>query len=262
MTAEARWRPERTGLPPLAPSGPALFARYAYGPNRLALCGPDDAESLFGEGTEGGDDRQLRRLAAGFDGAYPYLELIARSNGIADPLDVRVVDAYWLGSGLLVHVAPDAFAASLATRFRPRLGEPAWRWLRASVPAGGKPVHAFHVLDVFPKVGLLRGGQVQQVVEVMDRCRIRWARVRAREGDQLVVDVVPVGLVEGRLTLLPPRVERVTGWRDGRGFLSGVAPGDVVAVHWDWACEMLAPARLERLVRWTRRQIEVANQSI
>ena len=34
-----------------AASGPVLFARYAYGPNRLGLCGPDDAESLFGETT-------------------------------------------------------------------------------------------------------------------------------------------------------------------------------------------------------------------
>ena len=34
-----------------AASGPVLFARYAYGPNRLGLCGPDDAESLFGQTT-------------------------------------------------------------------------------------------------------------------------------------------------------------------------------------------------------------------
>ena len=250
----------RAGAVP--PAGPVLFARYAYGPNRLALCGPDDAASLFGEGTAGGDDRELRRLAAGFDGAYPYLELIARANGIADPLDARVVDAYWLGNGLLMRVTADELAASLARRFRPRLDEPAWRWLRASAPAGAKPVHAFHVLDVFPKVGLLRSGHVERVVEVMDRCRIRWGRVRERDGDQLVVDAVPLGLVGGRLALLPPRVERVTGWRDGLGFVTGVAPGDVVSIHWGWACEALSPARLRRLVAWTRRQLEVANLSI
>ncbi|HET7726173.1 MAG TPA: DUF6390 family protein [Candidatus Limnocylindrales bacterium] len=239
-----------------------LFARYAYGPNRLGLCGPDAAASLFGESTEGGDERELRRLAAGFDGAFPYLELIARANGIADPLDARVVDAYWLGSSLLARVSADELASSLAVRFRPRLDEPAWRWLRASAPAGAKPVHAFHVLDVFPKVGLLRSGHVGRVVEMMDRCRIRWGRMRARDGDQLVVDAVPLGMVDGRLALLPPRVERVTGWRDGRGFVNDVAPGDVVSIHWDWACETLSPARLRRLVEWTRGQLEVANLSV
>ena len=43
-------------------------------------------------------DRGLRDLAAGFEGAYPYLELIAAANGIEDPLDTRVVDAYWIGN--------------------------------------------------------------------------------------------------------------------------------------------------------------------
>ena len=76
-----------------APPGPVLFARYAYGPNRLGLCGPDDAERLFGESSTDGDDREVRHLARGFEGAYPSLELIARANAIADPLDPRVVEA-------------------------------------------------------------------------------------------------------------------------------------------------------------------------
>ena len=45
--------------------GPLLFARYAYGPNRLGLCGPDDAAGLFGQGTQGGDQR-LHTVEAGF----------------------------------------------------------------------------------------------------------------------------------------------------------------------------------------------------
>ena len=81
-------------------SGPVLFARYAFGPNRLGYCGPDAVEELFGEGTIGGDDGALRELARSFEGAWPYLELIARANGLADPLDRRVVEAYWLGNPL------------------------------------------------------------------------------------------------------------------------------------------------------------------
>src|SRR3954451_5699142 len=76
--------------------GPIRFARYAYGPNRLGYCGPDAADELLGEAAAGGDLRRIRELAQGFEGAWPYLELIARSNGIAGPLDGRVVEAYWL----------------------------------------------------------------------------------------------------------------------------------------------------------------------
>ena len=60
--------------------GPILFARYAFGPNRLGYCGPDDAAELFGQATGGGELPALRRLAQQFEGAYPYLELIARAN--------------------------------------------------------------------------------------------------------------------------------------------------------------------------------------
>lgn len=244
------------------PSGPILFARYAYGPNRLGLCGPDDPASLFGEASEGGDERELRHLASGFEGAYPYLELIARANAIPDPLDDRVVEAYWLGSPLLEAVTPNLLAESLAVRFRPRLSEPTWKWLRATAPAGAKPVHAFHVLDVYPKVGLMRSGQVDRVLELMDKCRIRWGRVRQRDGDVLLVDAVPLKLVEGRLVLGSAQVERITGWRDGHGFLGEVERGDVVSMHWDWACDVLSPGQLQQLVAWTRREIAVANTSI
>src|SRR5690242_20609398 len=81
-------------------SGPVLFARYAFGPNRLGYCGPEAVTELFEEGTAGHDDRALRELARGFEGAWPYLELIASANGLADPLDRWVVEAYWLGNEL------------------------------------------------------------------------------------------------------------------------------------------------------------------
>jgi hypothetical protein len=244
------------------PSGPLLFARYAYGPNRLGLCGPDDSAALLGGSAEDGDERLVRQLAQGFEGAYPYLQLIARANGIADPLDRAVVEAYWLGSPLLESVSPTLMADSMRARFRPRLGQPTWKWLEAAVPAGARPVHAFHVLDVFPKVGLMRSEKVDQVLQVMDSCRIRWGRVQERDGDTLLVNAVPLAMVDGRLELAPPRTERITGWRDGQGFLGEVAVGDVVSIHWDWACDVLSGEQLARLVAWTRHELEIANQSI
>jgi hypothetical protein len=123
-------------------------------------------------------------------------------------------------------------------------------------------VHAFHVLDVFPKVGLMRSEQVDNVLRTMDSCRIRWGRVLERDGDQLLVNAVPLALVNGELTLGPARLERINAWRDGQGFLGEVAPDDVVSIHWDWACDVLDTAQVGRLIAWTRRQLRIANETI
>jgi hypothetical protein len=243
-------------------SGPVLFARYAYGPNRLGLCGSEAIEELYAGATVGKDDRALRELARSFEGAWPYLQLIADANGLGDPLDRCVVEAYWLGSGLLDRVTPRAMDASLARRFRARVRPKDWHWLGEKAGTGGVPIHAFHVLDVFPRVGLLRSGSIDSVLAVMDACRIRWGRVIERDGSALVVDVVPLDLRDGHLVLGEPRAERIEAWRDGTAFVEGARVGDVVTVHWSWACERLTPARLANLVYWTQRQIDVANKTI
>jgi Family of unknown function (DUF6390) len=242
--------------------GPVRFARYAYGPNRLGYCGPDEVAELFEQATTGGEDAALRHLASQFEGAFPYLELIARCNGVADPLASEVVEAYWLGNRLLEQVTPDALGTSIQGRFRPRLAPEGWRWLATKPEAGAVPVHAFHVLDVFPRLGLLRSGATDHALEVMDSCRIRWGRVLERDGDWLVVSTVPLELVEGKLRLGAPRPERIRAWIDGTGFETELEPGDVISIHWDWACERLGPRQLRSLQDWTAREVELANRTI
>ena len=248
---------------PIRPApGPIRFARYAFGPNRLGYCGPDEAGELFEQATLGRDLGRLRELAGQFEGAYPYLRLIALGSGIADPLDAAVVEAYWLGSDLAARVRAADFGRSLEERFRPRLRADGWRWLGGKPEAGAVPNHAFHVLDVFPRVGLMRTGDTDNALQVMDSCRIRWGRVLERDGDSLVVSAVPLEMVEGVLRLASPRVERIRGWVDGAGFVEDAGPGDVVAIHWDWACERLDADRLAALQHSTAAELRLANQTI
>ena len=255
---------------PPTPTGPVLFARYAFGPNRLGLCGPEDWRSLLELGAASGAtraqaleiDHGLRDLAAGFEGAYSYLELIASAHGIADPMDLRVVDAYWIGNPLSDSVDPVLMTQSMASRFQAQLLPEAWKWLEGKPEAGARPTHAFHVFDIFPRVGLMRGGAVTDAVGLMDSCRIRWGRVVEISGESLVVNAVPLGLAEGKLALAEPRVQTVRRWLDGTGFVADVEVGDVVSLHWDWACEVLGPERLEALQRRTVHQLELANQTI
>lgn len=238
--------------------GPVLFGRYAFGPNRLGYCGTDDHAALLGHAAAE-DDGELRRLAVTFDGAYPYLELIARANGLADPLDARVVEAYWIGNDLTAAVAPSSLHRSLDERFRPRVNRATWRWLEASVPAGARPVHAFHVLDVFPRIGLLRGGQVNDVLKAIDACRIRWGRVASVDEGTLTVDAPALELVDGKLCIGPPHGEVVERWIDGIGFVDDVRPGDVISLHWGWACDRLTARQYANLAAWTEFELGVAN---
>lgn len=244
------------------PSGPVLFGRYAFGPNRLGYCGPDESRSLLAFAAAGTDEPGLRSLARGFEGAYPYLQLIADANDIADPLDRSVVEAYWLGNGLTAAVRPGELHRSVEERFRPRLAPSEWRWLESAVALGARPVHAFHVFDVFPKVGLLRGEAVDDVLATIDACRIRWGRVESVAGNSLFVSAASLEMVEGRLRLSAPRVETVSRWLDGTGFVDDVEPGDMVAIHWSWACDRLSARQLHNLVAWTRLALWVTNRAI
>jgi hypothetical protein len=231
--------------------GPLLFARFAYPPNVLGYCGPDGADELLERTATSADGPGLRRLARGFEGAWPYLELIAHENGIGDPLDARVVEAYWIGNRLLDRVRGSAFRGSLTDRFRPRVRRGAVGPLLDPVADGGVPHHAFHVFGVFPWVGLLRGGVVDEPMRVLDRCRIRWGRVEAVLGERALVRSRPLVWRDGRLRLGPAVTEDVAVASSGRSLAGGLAAGDLVACHWDWVCTAISPAQAAQLRRRT-----------
>lgn len=238
--------------------GALLFARFAYPPNDLGYCGPDAAGELLEYADAGVADGGLRRLAMGFDGAWPYLELIAHANGLDDPLDERVVEAYWLGNRLLDTVSPTWVGPSLEERFRRLVGAD-WKRLAAVVEQAPRPHHNFHVFCVYPWVGLLRTGVTDHALRVLDRCRVRWARVLAVNETTAVVDHQPLTWEGGRLGLGPSRPETVDVARNGRALVAAPAVGELVACHWGWACHRLTPRQGRRLRAETLAQLELVN---
>jgi hypothetical protein len=76
------------------------------------------------------------------------------------------------------------------------------------------------------------------------------------------VSAVPLEAIDGRLRLGAPRIERIRGWVDGAGFVEDAVVGDVVAIHWDWACERLDARRLAALRDATAHELELANRTI
>lgn len=230
-----------------ATSGPVRFARFAFPPNRLGYCGPGDGSELA-HYTSGNEDPGLRELAAGFEGAYPYLQLVAGSNHRADPLDAEVVEAYWIGNDLLDHVPRHDFGRSIDERFRRRAGT-AWRRIDATIP-DGVANHSYHVLRVMPWAGLLRDGIVDEPLRIVDRCRISWAEVLPDPSPdgRVLVRRLPLVWSGSRLVYGEPVVESVDS-------PIPVAPGDVVAIHWDWICERLDGRQLSWLRRVTDLQL-------
>lgn len=247
--------------PTAVESGPLLFARFAYPPNQLGYCGPADSKALWEHVQAGDGGPGLRRLAEQFAGAWPYLEVIAAANRIADPLDRRVVEAYWIGNGLLRHVEPYSFARHLEDRFHGQAGrhQDAIGTVAAS---GGVPHHSFHVLAVYPWVGLLRSGLVDPATHVLDQCRIRWGRVVSVSGDTAVVASRHL-VWTGRLRLGPEEPETVrvaVGDIPARAADDGLAPGQSVALHWDWICTRLDPRQQASLEGWTARQLDLVDR--
>jgi hypothetical protein len=243
-----------TASPRLA--GSLRFIRYAFMPNRLQYCGGDDNRALFEYGTQNVSDAGLTPLLRRFSGALPYLELIARANRIADPFDARVVEAYWLGNELLDRVEVRQLYEQLLERFGKQLQGRTREVVLGKAPAGARPHHSFHVLDIHSRVG-----ELEHTLETLDNCRISWGQVAQVHGAELVVERQPLVLNVGKLMLGEPRVERVLHQVDGRGFAEAEA-GDWVSVHWGWVCEVLTERQRSDLERYTRQHLTLANLTI
>lgn len=239
-------------------TGALRFARYAYPPNELGYCGPDASAQLLEQVASAAVDYDLRRLLRGFEGAWPYLELIAAANGIGDPLDDRVVEAYWVGNPLLDRVGPRLLGTSLEDRFRRRAGR-SWSDLVAPVPFGAVPHHSFHVFGVYPWLGLLREGRLDEPLRVLDRCRIRWGQVCSLSGGEAVVRSRLLVWDGRRLALGDAVEERVMVSLDDRGLASGLRPGAWCSLHWDWVCEALDDRSLAWLRHYSLRQLAIVN---
>ena len=238
--------------------GPLLFARYAYAPNALGLCGADSPRTLLEYGDAHVSDGGLVELARTFEGAWPYLALIAAANGIADPLDRRVVEAYWVGNRLLDRVRPAELARHVDDRFRGRLGR-AREHVESAVAAGAVPHHCFHVFAVYPWLGLLRTGVVDEPLRILDQCRISSGRVRSVGGETAEVLVRPLVWADDALRLGEPSPRTVRWSSDGLAFVPRLEPGDRVSLHWDFVCDVLSPSADRSLERATSVALRAVN---
>lgn len=240
----------------MSKSGTLLAARYAFAPNRLDLCGPDENRAMLDYLAEQASDRGLEQVLRQFPGAYPYLSFIAATNRIPDPFDRRVVEAYWVGNELLNNVRMEDFYRHLEDRFQRRFPKRLFEAVLGQIPAGAHPHHNFHVLAMPIRTGHL---EIAHTVQTMDECRISWGTIKAVVEDELAVQRRPLVLRGDDLVLGEPEI-RTVRWRfNGKAFLQA-QPGDVVSIHWGCACDRLTGPQLLHLERETQFHLALANR--
>ncbi|WP_263992794.1 DUF6390 family protein [Mycobacterium paraense] len=236
--------------------GAEMFARYAYAPNALGYCGPPLGATL-----RDGSVEEVRRAATGFSGAWPYLRVLSELTGIADPLDYRLVESYWLGGGVGADLDPHDFIDALLAIIGPQAGR-YWAHLTGDLAGEAAANHCFHVFGVYPWTRFLGRGMDEHPLSVLDNCRITWGTVVSRAGDD--VEVMCRRLVwDGRaLTLSEPSVRPLDVRADGYSAVPDVAVGDEVAVHWGRLCGRLSAEQVRALDDSTDRQLRVTSQRL
>lgn len=240
-------------------AGLQMFARYAYPPNERGYCGPDDHLAMLEYRTAGVSDAGLKDLAQAFHGPWPYLKLMAERTGAGDPFSYKLVEAYWVGNELVDQIGSFDFGNMVEDKFKPRVGAD-WSKMSEAIPTGISH-HSFHVFVTYPWVGLLDSGR-GEALEILDRCRIRWGRVAAIEGDRVVVDSQPLEWDGSQLRLGDPRPETVVRAVDGLTLSRPLASGDWVSMHWRWVCDVLSRTQLAHLRRLSLRQLDATNRGL
>ncbi len=241
--------------------GERLFARYAHAPNALGYCGPAAASALQRVACGHPDSVDVPALAQQFSGAWPYQQLIAEAAQAlgheVDVLSEEVGRAYWTGNALTADIDALAYGRALIARFNTQAGH-YWQHLTDELLPEVTPTHAFHVLGVYPWTRLLATG-LPEPLHVLDSCRIRAGRVvEVRESD-LVVEIDTLEWDGVALTLSASRPETVEHRTEDGYFAPGLLPGDLVAVHWSFACDQLTEIEAAELNRVTNAQIEMTN---
>jgi hypothetical protein len=204
---------------------------------------------------------QVRAAAATFSGAWPYLRVLSALTGIADPLDHRLVESYWLGGGVGAGIDAHDFFDALLAIIGPQAGR-YWSHLSADLAGEAAGNHCFHVFGVYPWTRFLGRGMDEHPLGVLDNCRITWGTVISRSGDDVEVRCRRLVCDGQVLALAEPSVRGLDVWADGYSAVPDVAVGDEVAVHWGRLCGRLDPQQVRVLAESTDRQLRVTSQRL
>jgi len=225
-------------------NGHELCIQFSYITNVLQYCGPQCSEAFKQYLREKNNKEAVEEAFKKFEGLYPYLTAIAKKHN-KHFLDYDVVEAYWIGNKLL-----DAFTDDdvkdiirlLMTRGLPKsIGEE----LITKMPTGFVPHHAFNVFYV--GVGRITSS-VDVTLQNMDNCRPSWGKVLEILPDKLLVQTQPL-VKKDKIELGEEETKTIIYHKE---FLQPKI-GDIVALHWGFACAVLTEDQVKRLEHYTNK---------
>lgn len=229
-------------------NGLRLAAAYSVRPNELKHCGPDGAHKTlaqFVREPEKLEEEEIRGILRQFPVAMPYYYLIARANGIDDPFDPRVVEAYWLGNDLLKNVDEE----SVRTTIHEDVRREQWNERQIALMFSAiklKQARPFHTLSVLYFFTFGKQDFSDEVKQGLDSCRVNAGRVVAL-GENLTVRYRPLEFESVKKVNLGQEVEKEIA----HGFLTEVRIGDLVSFHLDSGVQILTPEQGRNLEHFT-----------
>jgi len=229
-------------------SGARLAILYGYVPCQLGLCGPGDKKkrNIINRYLKGEErlESKIRSVLKEFKGAYPYYQLIARSNNVSDPLDYKVVEAYWIGNKLLKKVTVADYKRMIIRNFLP-FGK-ITREKISKFPSRAIASHSFHVLFLGSVTG-----RAKLEGNLLDVCRVGWGRITEiinKKEKRLIVNYQP--LIVGRKTILSKAIKKEIKWN--KLILPEVVKGDWVSIHWNTGIQILKNREVANLRKITK----------
>lgn len=188
---------------------------------------------------------------------YPYLNLIAHANGIADPFDDRVVEAYWIGNELLRGVGKRKLFRHLedGLDLKRKMDIRGFSSITDRIGMSAVPHHSFHVISVWKRTN---DAPVEHTLESLDNCRISWGEVTDVNGPKIEVMREPLVEHGGNLSLGPAEKATVMRSPDCREDIDALKARDIVTMHWGVPCETITPKQALTLRKYTTHHLSMA----
>ncbi len=232
-----------------------LAAAYAVKPNELGSCGEDKAHETLADYVKNPDESKeaaVRALLERFEVAAPYCHLIAGANGIEDPFDARVVEAYWLGDPSLENVKPQ----DISRVIKEDVGRCGWSAEQIALLFSGLLIsmaRAHHSLSVL--YFFLRPGSKMilppELKKRCDECRVCWGRVIEISPKHLVVEYQPLIFPLAGFVAFDEPMQRTID----RGFVDTVSIGDWVSFHLNMGIQVLSAEQVANLEFYTAKTL-------
>jgi hypothetical protein len=240
--------------------GELLHAKHALAPNSLGYCGPDENGRILEHLHDSLVDESLDSTLKRFEAAYPFVRMIAKSTG-RSAFDYDVAEAYWIGNELLDRVEPSEFYEFSHAGLKSRLPKQEMKRLFREVGALARPHHTFYVLGMYSRPNTQSSLQ-HKLLDLMDSCRISWAKVVEVKSKTLIVERAPLSLGEDELLSLNPPQKKEIHYDSEIPNFEDIKGGDWVTIHWNFASEKLTRRQLTNLRAYTRLDIEATNRLV